>query len=89
MPLREKYPLLAVYNRFSESWNENNGEEKTQNKKEKGEQNSNRRNHYFGILDSITNSFVSHNLNLDLVNAFILKRFKINKFKKISVRLID
>lgn len=79
MLLTEKYPLLAVYNRFSESWNENNGEEKAQNKTEKWEQNSNRRNHYFGILDSITNSFVSHNLNLDLVKAFILKRFKITK----------
>lgn len=67
--------MLAVYSSFSESWNENNEEEKTQSKPEKGEQNSNRRNYYFGILDSITNSFVSHNLNLQLVNAFILQRF--------------
>lgn len=65
--------MLAVYSSFPESWNENNGEEKTQSKTEKGEQNSNKRNYYFGILDSVTNSFVSHTLNL--FNAFILQRF--------------
>lgn len=68
-----------MYSSFSESWKENNGEEKTQNKTEKGEQDSNRRNHYFGTLHSIINSFVSHNLNLDLVNRFILKRLKKKK----------
>lgn len=75
-----------MYSSFSESWKENNGEEKTQNKTEKGEQDSNRRNHYFGTLHSIINNFVSHNLNLDLVNRFTLKRLK--KKKELFVQFI-